>query len=113
LVELRQEMVNYQALLSEIFDSVAPSVGIQVLLLILERALWKTKIKYPDADKIKFNELGISTKDLSVLEAEKTANIINEFIFSIIETLNRLVGIQVAQKIARKFVLDSIAKDVG
>jgi hypothetical protein len=82
-----------------IFGAISSAVGTHVMLLVLERSLWKTKISYPEADRISFSEDGINLDGLTGLDAAKIDQLLNEFVLSIIETLSRLVGIQIAQKL--------------
>ncbi len=50
-------------------------------------------------DRISFSEDGINLDGLTGLDAAKIDQILNDFVLSIIETLSRLVGIQIAQKL--------------
>jgi len=96
-------MNNYKRMVTEMFNSVGQSIGIHVMLLVLEHALWKTGQKYAEASLIKFSEAGVSLDGLDGLEPEKAAAIGNAFIMAIIDTLGRLVGIQLAKQIATQF----------
>ncbi len=93
------EKRTYKEKMPEIFSAASSAIGIHVMLIVLERSIWKTKIKYPDAEKIRFSEDGINLDGLDDLTSEKAEQIANEFVVSIIDTLSRLVGIQVAQKL--------------
>jgi hypothetical protein len=100
--EQEKVLCKYKTILPEIFDSVAMAIGKHVLLVVLERSMWKTKIKYPEAGKVKFSENGIDITALDDVGDVKASLIVNEFILSIIDTLGRLVGLQVAQKLTEK-----------
>lgn len=96
------EIGTYKQKIPEIFSSVSSAIGIHVMLIVLERSVWKTRIKYPDAEKIQFSEEGIILDGLDGLNQDKAEQIVSEFMMSIIDTLSRLVGIQVAQKLTEK-----------
>lgn len=106
-MEIQEKVLGKRTLLPEIFDSIAMAIGWHVLLIVLERSLWKAKIKYPEAGKIKFSETGIDITGLDDVDDEKAGLIVNEFILSIIDTLGRLVGLQVAQKLTEKLISDT------
>ncbi len=95
-------------LMREIFHSVSEAIGVHVMLIVLERSLWKTKIKYPEAEKISFSEDGIVFDELDKFDPDKAEQITKEFILSIIETLGRLVGMQVAEKLTEKLKNNTI-----
>ena len=99
-----QELNTYKNMLSEIFDSVSASIGIHVMLIVLERSLWKTKYKYPEAAKISFSEDGIDLNGLDSLEPAQATLIVNEFVMAISGTLGRLIGMQVAEKLTKKLI---------
>jgi len=95
-------MGTYRDMVQEIFESVGQAIGIHVMLLVVEHALWKTKQKYEDAVLISFSEEGISLEKLEDLEPEKAKQILKEFIIAIVSTLSRLVGIQLADKLTEQ-----------
>ncbi len=98
---------TYKEKMPDIFTSVSSAIGIHVMLIVLERSLWKTKIKYPEAEKIRFSEEGIFLDGLDGLDREKAEKITSDFVISIIDTLSRLVGIQVAHRLTEE-LLDEI-----
>lgn len=85
------------------FRSVEKVVGIHVMLLVTEHALWKTKGKYEDAALISFSEEGICLDALDGLTPERSQVIINEFVVALTATLGRLVGKQLAMQITEQF----------
>ena len=101
------DLGSYKNILPEIFHSVCAAIGIHVMLIVLERSLWKTKLKYPEAERIHFSEEGIILDELETLETDKAELIVHEFILSITETLGRLIGIQVAEKLTEKLAADT------
>lgn len=104
MLDKTQPKGTYKAIMPEIFSSVSTAIETHVMLIVMERSLWKTKIKFPDAERIKYSEEGIFLGELDALEENKAEQIINEFVLSIIETLSRLVGIQVAQRLTEKLI---------
>lgn len=106
----KEDLGTYKKMLPEIFNSVGAAIGIHVMLIVLERSLWKTKNKYPEAAKISFSEDGISIDGLDELAEEKATLIVHEFMLAIIETLGRLIGIQVAEKLTTKLTPESSIK---
>lgn len=104
----KEVLDTYKKLLPEIFGSMSAAIGMQVILIVLEHAKWKTGIKYHDADKIIFSEDGICIDQLYSLDRGCAELIVREFILSINDTLSRLVGIQVAEKLTEKLLIESI-----
>lgn len=98
---MEQNLKLYKDTINNIFNSVKESVGTIVLLIILEHAQWKTKLKYQEASLIEYNEEGICIKELEKLHPEKAEIIIHEFISCIIFSLGRLIGLELASKITK------------
>lgn len=94
-------------MVTETFHTVGQAIGIHVMLLVVEHALWKTKHKYQEASLINFSEDGIVLQGLSELEPERARAIAQEFILSIIATLGRLVGQQLAHQLTEQLQVDS------
>jgi len=92
-----------QNTIEEMFKSVAPMIGIHVMLLVLEYSLWKTQDLYDEVKLITFSEKGVSLDNLKELDEEKARLVAHEFMISIITTLGRLVGIQLASKLTEQF----------
>lgn len=105
-------LMAYKKMLPEIFHSVTLAIGSQVMLIVLERSLWKTKIKYPEAENIYFTEEGIFLDKLDSLEPEYAEKIVREFVLSIVETLGKLIGLQVAEKLTEKLSEELTEKGV-
>lgn len=95
-------MGTYRDMVKEIFESVGQAIGIHIMLLVVEHALWKTKQKYEEAALISFSEESICLEKLDDLEPEKAKLILKEFIMAIVSTLSRLVGIQLADKLTEQ-----------
>jgi hypothetical protein len=96
-------MKKYQRIGEELFQSVGQSLGIHVLLLIIEHALWQTKQKNGDAILITYTEAGISfdelAKNLDPVRAEQAAH---ELITAIVSALGKLVGIQIVNQLTEQ-----------
>jgi len=101
---------SFDKILPEIFNSVSAAIGIHVMLIVLERSLWKTRIKYPEAARIRFSEEGIFLDKLNTLEPEKVTLIVNDFILSVINTLGRLIGIQLTEKLPEQLLNETDRK---
>ncbi|MHB1126347.1 MAG: hypothetical protein ACYC2T_05235 [Bacillota bacterium] len=95
---------NYRNMLNETFDSVSRAIGVHVLLLVTEHALWKTKHKYEEASLIVFSEEGINIENLNELDSEKAQQIARELVMAIISTLGRLVGMQLAHQLTESLL---------
>lgn len=89
-------------MIQETFDSVSKVIGIHVMLLILEHALWKTGQKYEEAALINFSENGITLNEIENLQPERARLIIYELMISIITTLGNLVGKQLANNLMKQ-----------
>ena len=85
--------------INDLFISVGQVIGIHVFLIVLERALWKTKLKYEEAAMIKFSEDGIFLDELCKIEPAQAILVSHEFLMSIINTLSHLVGKQLAKQL--------------
>ncbi len=86
----------YEDLVGEIFQSVERAIGIHVTLLVVERAIWKTKGKYEEAEYITFSEKGICLDELEKVSPDRARQVIQEFVACFVATLGRLVGQQLA-----------------
>ena len=93
-------MNTYKANLPRVFDSVISTVGINVMLIVLETARYKIKNKYPEASAIYFSERGIVFDEIEKLPSEKAILIVEGFLTSVIDILGRLIGAKKAEKIA-------------
>jgi malonyl CoA-acyl carrier protein transacylase len=92
----------YQGMCTEMFASVGQAIGIHVLLLVIEHALWQTKQKYEEASLITFSEEGVSLCELENIDTEKADLIAHDFVMAIVFTLSRLVGKQLAQQLTEQ-----------
>lgn len=96
---------HYQRISEELFLSVGQSIGIHVLLLIIEHAVWQTKQKNPDAALITYTETGISFDELAGnLDPVRAGQAAHELTMAIIATLGRLVGIQIANQLTQQLL---------
>lgn len=91
--------MNYNCLIQDIFQSVEHAVGIHVTMLVVERALWKTKGKFEEAEYIAFSEEGICLDELISTAPERAGLVIQEFISCFVDTLGRLMGQQLASQL--------------
>jgi len=82
---LEKDLQTYQKMAREIFDSLVKAVGIHVMLLVIEKAFWKTKHMYEEASLISFSEDGINLDRLEELEQEKAALVAHDFVMAIID----------------------------
>ncbi|MTI79735.1 MAG: hypothetical protein FH758_02460 [Firmicutes bacterium] len=93
---------SYKLMIADTFETTSQAIGIHVMLLVVERALWDTKHKYEEAHLIEFSEEGISLDGLDTLDPEKAQDIAHHFVMSIISTLGRLVGKQLANQLTEQ-----------
>jgi len=89
-------------MISETFNSVGQAIGIHVMLLVIEHAQWKTRQKYEAAELIRYSEEGIFLDRLEELDPVKAKLIAHEFVMSIVATLGRLVGKQLALQLTEQ-----------
>lgn len=104
-------MRTYIAIVNDVFDSVKEAVGIHVMMLVVERALWQTRHKYEEAALISFSEDGICLDGLSSLEPERAKLVAHSYVMTIITTLGHLVGSQLAHQLTEQ--LDDIYQQEG
>jgi hypothetical protein len=74
------DLNTYKKMIPEVFQSVGQAIGIHVMLIVLEHALWQTKFKYEEAGLIEFSEHGISLDGLDNLEPGRAQMIAYEFV---------------------------------
>jgi len=96
----------HQKTIDELFISVGQVVGIHVFVIVLERALWKTQLKYEEAIMIKISEDGVSLKEMFEIEQDRAILVVHEFLINIVNTLGHLVGKQLAKQLTEE--LDAI-----
>lgn len=101
------DLNTYKKMIPEVFQSISQAIGIHVMLLVLEHAIWQTKFKYEEAGLIKFSEDGVSLDGLDTLEPEKAQMIAYEFIMAVIGTLGRLIGMQLANQLTERLHTDN------
>ena len=92
----------YKSMINSKFDSVEKAIGIHVMLLVVEHALWNTRNKFEEARLITFSEDGIVLDGLEEMEPEKAVAIAQCLILDIINTLGRLVGKQLAHQLLKE-----------
>ncbi|MFZ5944473.1 MAG: hypothetical protein ACOYVD_10205 [Bacillota bacterium] len=95
-------MGTFKAIIDEIFHSIERALGVHVTLLLVERAVWKVREKYEEANLIRYSEEGINLEQLKDLEPSKANLITQEFITAFVATLSRLVGKQLASELTKQ-----------
>ncbi len=106
----------YKEMVRETFSSVGQAIGTHVMLLVVEHALWKARQKYEEAALIEFSEEGVSFDRLDKLDPDRSVQVVHEFVMSIVATLGRLVGIQLARQLTEQLqekTADMEAHDLG
>ncbi|KGK91188.1 hypothetical protein DP73_04950 [Desulfosporosinus sp. HMP52] len=88
--------------IDELFVSVGQVVGIHVFIIVLERALWKTQLKYEEASLIKITEDGVLLQELVEIDQERALLIVHDFLINIVSTLGHLVGKQLAKQLTEE-----------
>ena len=90
------------AMVNDVFASVKNAIGIHVMLLVVERALWQTRNKYEEASMITFSEDGICLDSLSSIDPDRQKLVSYTFVMCIITTLGHLVGKQLAHQLTEQ-----------
>lgn len=103
---------SYKNMIGEMFDSVGKAIGIHVLLLVIEHAHWKTKQNYEEAELIHFSEKGVVLDGLDELEPARAKLVAHEFVMSVVATLSRLVGKQLAGQLTDQLKNNSLETGV-
>jgi len=93
------DLDGYQKMINEIFDRVGQAVGIHVMLIVVEHALWNIRLEYEKASAISFSEQGVSFNGLEGINSEEAAAIAHGFVMGVIDTLGRLVGKKLAHQL--------------
>ncbi|HEY3316202.1 MAG TPA: hypothetical protein VGL40_13105 [Bacillota bacterium] len=99
---MSNDLSSYRTILDRAYLSVGQAVGVHVLLLVFERALWMTKHTYEEASLIRFSEDGLSFDGLNAVPPERATLVAQEFVESVIATLSRLVGQPMALQLTRQ-----------
>lgn len=89
-------------MLQGIHTSVGQAVGTHVLLLVVERSLWLTRHKHQEAARVTYSEAGVSLNGLSDLDQELAVRIAHDLVMTIVSTLGRLIGKQLAERIVEQ-----------
>ncbi|MFZ3130757.1 MAG: hypothetical protein WA125_06540 [Desulfosporosinus sp.] len=99
-------------MIDDLFESVGQTIGIQVFVIIFERALWKTELKYDEANLIQISEDGVEVQELSKIEPERAILVLTEFLNNIVNTLVQLVGKEVVKQLTQElgnFIVEDVA----
>ena len=88
--------------IDDLFVSVGQVVGIHVFVIVFERALWKTKLKYEEAAMIQISEDGVLLQELMTIEPDRAVLVAHEFLINIVNTLGHLVGKQLAKQLTEE-----------
>ncbi len=91
--DFRKKMID------DLFLSVGQTVGIQVFVIIFERALWKTELMYEEAELIHVSEDGVELQELTRIAPDRAVLVLTEFLNNIVNTLVQLIGKQVVKQL--------------
>jgi len=86
-------------MIDDLFIPVGQMVGIQVFVIIFERALWKTELNYEEADLIHVSEAGVELQELSKIAPDRAVLVLTEFLNNIVNTLVQLIGKQAVKQL--------------
>lgn len=92
--------ITSNELVKKTMESMTKSLGIHVVIIIIEHALWKTRHKYEEAHLIRLSEENVYFDQLDKVSPEIARSVIQEFLFCIIDSLGNLVGEQMASSLA-------------
>ncbi len=93
----------YGDLAAKVWDRMVELVGVHTVMVLVQRAVWVTQQKYSDAEFIQFDENGISFNMLKEkIHSDDIKEIVEEFFGSLISILTRLVGEDIAKKLAQE-----------
>ena len=95
------ENLNFhKGIIDNLFKSIGQAVGVHVFVVILERALWQTQLKYEEAAMIKISEHGVSIQEeMFVIDQDRADLLSHEFLINIINTMGNLVGKELVIKL--------------
>jgi len=89
-------------MIDDLFVSVGQTVGVQVFVIIFERALWKTELNYVEADLIHVSEAGIELQELSKIAPDRAVLVLTEFLNNIVSILVQLIGKQLVKQLTEE-----------
>ena len=93
--DFREKMIN------DLFISIEETVGIQVCVIIIEMALWKTEIKHKEANLIWVFGNGVKLEELFKIEPDRAIHVFAEFLNSVIVLLTPLIGSQAVNQLTK------------
>ena len=100
----------HKKIIDNLFKSIGQAVGVHVFVVVLERALWKTQLKYEEAAMIKVSEDGVSIlEEMFVIDQDRAVLVAHEFLINIINTMGNLVGKELVKKLTDE--LDTLNVD--
>lgn len=92
----------YNDLANQTWQRMVNLVGVHTVIILVQRALWMTQQKYGEASRIELDETGISFNRLETASPDITKTLVEEFFGSLISILTRLVGRDIARKLAEE-----------
>lgn len=98
----REDLGAYSHMVQEMFSSAGQAIGNQVMLLVVEHALWKVRYTHEEALLIHASEEGVSLERLSELDPDQARAVAHDLVVAIIATLGRLVGKQLANQLVEE-----------
>lgn len=96
----KDDLSKNKTMVSRAFARLSEAVGVHVMVLVGEYALWRAKHKFGDAALVTVSEEGFALDGLDSLPMERAQEIMDELLLAIVDTLGRLVGVQMAKELA-------------
>ncbi len=92
----------YNDLAGKAWQRMADMIGVHAVLILTQQAVWMTRQKYAEAELITISDEGISFNELNGIDPGVIKMLAEEFIGSLISILTRLLGTDIAARLARE-----------
>ena len=92
----------YDDLAGKAWQSMADMIGVHAVLILTQQAVWMTRQKYAEAELIMISDEGISFSEFKGIDRALVKGMAEEFISSLLSVLTRLLGTDIAARLARE-----------
>lgn len=92
----------YDDLAGKAWQRMADIIGVHAVMILTQRAVWMTRQKYAEAELITISDAGISFSGLKNMDPAVVKVLAEEFIVSLISILIRLLGTDIAARLAQE-----------
>jgi hypothetical protein len=92
----------YDDLAAKAWQRMADMIGVHAVTVLVQRAAWMTRQTHAEAQLIAISDGGVSFDGLSSADPAVVKAVAEEFIVSLVSILTRLLGTDMASRLARE-----------